>query len=62
MPAKVSKKAFDEMVDIVLEHGGTPRKDLYEYPYNEFESRALIQKAQTAVSRIVAIASKELSN
>lgn len=62
MPAKVSKKAFDEMVDIVLEHGGTPRKDLYEYPYNEFESRALIQKAEAAVKRIVAITSREQEN
>lgn len=55
MSEKVSKKAFDQMVNIVLEHGGTPRKRLYEYPYNDFESRDLIASAERAVKRIVAV-------
>lgn len=55
MSEKVSKKAFDQMVNIVLEHGGTPRKRLYEYPYNDFESRDLIANAERAVKRIVAV-------
>lgn len=59
MADKLSKKAFDSLVDIVLEHGGTPRRRLYEYPYNDFESRDLITKAETAVKRIVAVIDRE---
>jgi hypothetical protein len=55
MSGKLDKKTFDKLVDIVLEHGRTPRKDLYEYPYNEFESRDLIAKAETAVKRIIKV-------
>jgi hypothetical protein len=55
MSGKLDKKTFDQLVDVVLEHGGTPRKYLFEYPYNEFESRRLITTAETAVKRIVAI-------
>lgn len=55
MSDKVSKKTFDQMVNIVLEHGGTPRRHLYEYPYNDYESRALIAKAESAVRSILKV-------
>lgn len=59
MADKLSKKAFDSLVDIVLEHGGTPRRRLFEYPYNEYESRDLIAKAEKAVKSMVAIIDRE---
>jgi hypothetical protein len=61
MSEKLSKKTFDSLVDIVLEHGGTPRRRLFEYPHNDFESRDLIAKAESAVKRIVAVIDKEKS-
>lgn len=55
MSEQLSKKAFEQLVDIVLEHGGTPRKRLFEYPYNAFESRELTSKAESAVKRILKV-------
>lgn len=55
MSEKLSKKAFEQLVDIVLEHGGTPRNRLFEYPYNAFESRDLTSKAENAVKSILKV-------
>lgn len=56
---KVSKKVFDEMVDAVLEYNRTPRRELYEYPYNEFESRDLIKNAEGLVRKVLKLAEGE---
>lgn len=53
MSTELSKKKFNKMVDLVLANGGTPRNYLFEYPYNEFESRALIAKAEKVVNEIL---------
>lgn len=54
MTTQLSQKTFDKLVDNVLEYNRTPRKDLYEYPYNEFESRDLIKAAENLVRSMVA--------
>jgi hypothetical protein len=61
MAEKLSKKTFNQLVDIVLEHGRTPRKELFEYPYNEFESRDLIASAERTVKRMIAVIDNEKS-
>ena len=61
MAQKVSKKTFDQMVDAVLEYNRTPRKDLFEYPHNEFESRSLIANAEGLVRKVLKLAESEES-
>lgn len=56
---KVGKKVFNEMVDAVLEYNRTPRRELYEYPYNEFESRDLIANAEGLVRKVLKMAESE---
>ena len=45
----------DEMVDAVLEHGGTPRRRLFEYPHRDDDSREMIRSAETLVRRILSM-------
>jgi len=44
---------FDKMVDAVLAYNKTPRSHLFEYPYREDESLALIRSAENLVNRIL---------
>ena len=52
---EISKETFEKLVDVMLENAGVPRDDLYEYPYNEFESRDLLNKAAASVRRTLSI-------
>lgn len=54
MSTQLNQKTFEKLVDNVLEYNRTPRKDLFEYPYNEFESRDLIKNAEALVRKMVA--------
>lgn len=54
-PQIISKETFRELTDVVLESNGVPRDYLFEYPYNEFESRKLIAKAESTVGKIADI-------
>lgn len=47
------------MVDQVLEYNQTPRRFLYEYPYNSFESDAIIKKSENLVNSLVRIIDEE---
>lgn len=58
MPAQISTEKFNEMVDKVLEYNGTPRRWLFEYPYNSFESNAIIKKAENLVKTMVSVMEK----
>ena len=49
-------RTFDQMVDVVLEHNGTPRHRLFEYPFRADTSQALIDKAEHVVRRILKLA------
>lgn len=51
MPA--SPTVTDEMVDAVLEHDGTPRRRLFEYPHRDDDSREMIKEAENLVRRIL---------
>ena len=51
----IDKDTFREMVDVVLESNGVPRRYLYEYPYNEFESARLIKHAEKTVEDLAEI-------
>lgn len=55
MAANVDSKTFDAMVDVVLRAKGTPRHYLFEYPYNEFESRDILKSAESAVREMLRI-------
>lgn len=55
MAEQLDKKTFEKLVDEVLKSNGTPRRELFEYPYNEFESRALIKKAEATVHKMLGI-------
>lgn len=54
-PRTINSETFAKLTDAVLESNGVPRKELYEYPYNEFESRKLIEKAEKTVIKIARI-------
>lgn len=54
---KIDKKTRESLVDVFLEHKGVPRKDLFEYPYNEFESRNLIKAAEASLDKVLHILS-----
>lgn len=43
---------MDEIVDLLLAHGGTPRKDLFEYPHRADDSRMYIKEAQMLAEKI----------
>lgn len=47
---------FGQMVDVVLEHNGTPRHRLFEYPYRDDTSQELIDKAEQLVRTILKLA------
>lgn len=51
----IDKDTFRELTDQVLESNGVPRDYLFEYPYNEFESRKLIAKAEETVRKMANI-------
>lgn len=51
----IDKATFRELTDQVLESNGVPRDYLFEYPYNEFESRKLIAKAEETVRKMADI-------
>lgn len=55
MAANVDSKTFDAMVDVVLRAKGTPRDDLFEYPYNAFESRDILKSAEGSVYEMLRI-------
>lgn len=55
MSAQLSKETFDRLVDEVLIYNRTPRKELFEYPYNAFESRDIINKAEALVRSMTRI-------
>lgn len=55
MPEKLDKETFDQLVDVVLEYGGKPRRWLFEFPYREDESRQIIQIAEDTVRRMLGI-------
>lgn len=55
MAQKVSKETFEKMVDAVLEYNRTPRRELFEYPHNEWESRTLINNAEAVVRKVLAL-------
>lgn len=54
-PKVIDSETFKKLTDAVLESNGVPRKELFEYPYNEFESRKLIEKAEKTVIKIARI-------
>lgn len=54
-PQVIDKATFRELTGVVLESNGVPRDYLFEYPYNEFESRKLIAKAEATVGKIADI-------
>lgn len=55
VPKVIDTDTFAKLTDAVLESNGVPRKELFEYPYNEFESRKLIEKAEKTVIKIARI-------
>lgn len=56
----ISKVTFRELTDVVLKSNGVPRDYLFEYPYNEFESRKLIAKAEETVRKMAEILKLEI--
>jgi hypothetical protein len=54
-PQIIDKATFRKLTDQVLESTGVPRDYLFEYPYNEFESRKLIAKAEETVRKMAKI-------
>lgn len=42
-----------EIVDILLEYKGTPRRHLYEYPYNQWDSERILAAAYEAAEKIL---------
>lgn len=54
-PRVIDKETLREMVDVVLESNGVPRRYLYEYPYNEHESDRLIKNAEKTVESLAEI-------
>lgn len=51
----VSPETQRRLEDVFLEHGGTPRHQLFEYPHNEFESKNLLKAASAAVTKVLAL-------
>lgn len=54
MAQRIDKDTRDRLVNIVLDHGGTPRHRLFEYPYRDDDSRALIEAANSTVTKMLA--------
>lgn len=55
MSSGVDKKTFEALVDKVLEYNSTPRRELYEYPYNSFQSDDILRKAEKLVRNMLGI-------
>lgn len=49
----IEQPTKDTLVDLVLAHAGTPRRELFEYPHRDDDSRDMIRKADNTVRRIV---------
>ena len=45
-------------VDLILDFKGVPRDYLFEYPYNEHESRARIKDAETLLDKLLKVLEK----
>lgn len=43
---------FQEAVDVVLAKWKVPRDQLFEYPYNEHESKKLVRQAEDTVKEV----------
>jgi hypothetical protein len=54
-PKVIDSAVFQKLTDVILESNGVPRKHLNEYPYNEFESRKILEKAEASVIKIARI-------
>lgn len=54
-PKVIDAATFTKLTDAILESNGVPRKELFEYPYNEFESRRMIAKAEATTRKIARI-------
>lgn len=59
-PKIIDKATFRELTDVVLKSNGVARDYLFEYPYNEFESRKLIAKAEETVRKMAEILKLEI--
>jgi len=55
MSITVEPATFEKLVDTVLRAKGVPRNRLYEYPYNDYESRDLIKSAESTVREMLRI-------
>jgi hypothetical protein len=49
----LTPECFDQMVDAVLEHNGTPRHKLFKYPHRADDSRDMIRAAGEVVRQIL---------
>lgn len=52
---EVDESTHERLVDSLLDYSGVPRRDLFEYPYNGFESRDRIKAAESTLNKILEI-------
>lgn len=57
-PKKTEDPVRREAVDLILEFRGVPREYLFEYPYNEHESRARIKEAEGLLDELLKVLEK----
>jgi hypothetical protein len=53
MAKEISPVTFNAVVDIILRVKGMPRERLFEYPHNDYESRAAITSAEQTARAII---------
>lgn len=61
MADTVDPKTFEKLVNAVLKAKGTPRRELFEYPYNDFESEDIIKSAEATVREMLRILKRAAS-
>ena len=52
---RISKEHSDKAINVILQYGGTPVTELYEYPYTKKESDKKIQKRQKLLEKLINI-------
>lgn len=55
----VNNQNYTVLVDMLLAQGGTPRRELFEYPIRADDSRVLIAKAEGLADNILKLLNVE---
>lgn len=52
---RISKEHSDKAINVILQYGGTPVTELYEYPYTKKESDKRVSEAEELLKKLIDI-------